>query len=101
MTNQKYPPAGIHPVFWANIQAKRKRHLKTQIRALYRINPVLWAVVKGYDTPDKIATKLQWSPTRTTTTIERAISNHHIKRWNHKLRPVKEDHKQLQRRLLR
>lgn len=95
-----YPPAGIHPVVWSRIKAKRKRDLKAEVKALYAINPVLWAVVKGYDTPERIATRFKWTSKWTDEAIDLAITGNHVKWWGSKLRPTQDRHKILRRRLL-
>lgn len=75
--------------------------LKAQVAALYRIDPILWAVVKGYDTPEKIQARLDWTPERTRRNINLAIQAKRIKHWADKLRPYEDAHKILRRRLLR
>lgn len=78
-----------------------KRELKAAVKALYTIDPILWATVKGYDTPTKIQTKLQWSERRLAYRLDLALKQNRITWQNRKLRPVQDEHKILRRRLLR
>lgn len=99
MSNSKFPPAGIHPLVWKRIQAKRARELKDEVRALYSLSPVLWAIVKGHDTFDAIQAKLGWTTKRLTAYIQCAIEDNYIHRWGHRYLPTRERHKVLKRRL--
>lgn len=99
MTPTNFPPRGIHPLIWKRIQAKRNRELKAEVRALYSLSPVLWAVVKGYDTYDSLLTKLGWSSKRLTSYIQYAIEDNYLHQWGNRYLPTQERHKVLKKRL--
>lgn len=95
-----FPPSGIHPLLWSRIKAKRKRNLKAEVRALYKIDPILWAVVKGHDTPNLLTDRFpDWTTLTTHNAIARSLRNNHIKIWGGRYLPVEERYKVLKKRL--
>jgi hypothetical protein len=95
------PPKGFTLRHWNNVKAKRARELKEAIRAVYRLDPVLWAVIKGYDNEMAIMIKLNRDPEPTLKAINRSIKRGHIHRWGARFVPTKEEHKALRRRFAR
>lgn len=100
MANSKYPPAGFDPIIWRRIQAKREREFKAEVKALYKVSAILWAVVKGYDTDELLAQRFSTTrPDALQRWTARAMSEGHIRWWGGKYRPIDKRHKQLKKRL--
>lgn len=100
MSNSMRPPAGIEPWLWRKIQRKRAQQLSAELKAIYHINPTLWAVVKGANTDEEIAAKLpNWKPETIQRRLAEALVNNHLKIWGKRYLPTQERHKVLKRRL--
>jgi hypothetical protein len=98
MANSKLPPQGIHPVAWNNIKAKRNRELKAETKALYQFSPILWAVVKGFDTRDELMDRLDLTKAQVDRKIVVAVEAGYVHFWGGKYQPLDERHKQLKKR---
>jgi hypothetical protein len=79
------------------IRAKHKREVKAEVKALYALSPVLWAVVKGYDTEEAILDKLGWSYERLATHLSWAVKQRYLRRWGSRILPIQPNHKQLRK----
>lgn len=100
MSNSKFPPAGIEPWLWKKIQAKRRRELTAELKAIWHTDQILWAVVRGADTDELLTAQFStWRPETIALKLERAIANNHIRKWGSRYLPTQERHKVLKRRL--
>lgn len=100
MTNKNFSPRGIEPWLWKKIQAKRRRELTQELRTIWATDQILWAVVKGIDTHEKLTTHFSnWKPETLSRRIEQALRNNHIHLWGKKYHPIQAQHKDLKRRL--
>lgn len=92
----RYLPAHIDPNIIKRAKLKHRRELKTDVKELYRLDPILWAVVKGHNTDALLATKFpDWGTKGTQRGVERALKHGLIRRWGGRYVPRAPHHKEL------
>ena len=81
-----------------NKRNKTRSDFNHSVRLLYRLDPILWATVRGLSTPTAIATKLNWSLPRTDRAISRSATIGYTKLWGNRLIPSDPTHQAMMRK---
>jgi hypothetical protein len=100
MANPKFAPSGMHPLVLKRLRVKRKRELQAEVKALYQVSNILWAVVKGSDTDALLAERFpRMRADIMQREITRAIEEGHIRSWGGRYLAIDPRHKVLKKRL--
>lgn len=69
--------------------------IKQEVAQTFKSSPVLWAVIKGYDTPTAIAARLGWTMERTLRECSQAHGHEKIRLNGERYLPVNQRHRRL------
>lgn len=70
-------------------------NLRTQLKAIYRNNQILWAVIRGYDTPQTLLGHFNCHPDKLQDHLNVALKKELVYYRGNRLLPTKNEHKQM------